>query len=113
MTPSPFLALALEHLKFAPFHDWVAVLADSGEMQTDAGLVIAESEDFKPGTGVVLMVGPNAEPLNLTTGDKILFAQYAAQPVPTLAHPNDSAAVREARSRMMVVRAHDVIGRYA
>lgn len=97
-------------LQFDPFFDWCVVLADTGEMQTEAGIYVAESTDYKPGTGTVIAVGPTA--VGVLVEQRILFSQFAAQALPLPVLPSDPDEVREVKKRLKLVRVGDTLGRY-
>lgn len=97
-------------MSFDPFADWVVVLADTGEMQTAAGIYVAEATDYKPGTGTVLAVGPSV--VGITVGERILFSQFAAQALPLPVLPSDKDEVREVKKRTKLVRVGDTLGKY-
>lgn len=70
--------------KFRPLHDRLLVQRLDGEEKTRGGIIIPDTAKEKPQQGRVLAVGPGRRddkgeviPLDVRTGDKVLFAKYA------------------------------------
>ena len=70
--------------KFRPLQDRLLVQRLDGEEKTQGGIIIPDTAKEKPQQGRVLAVGPGRRddqgeviPLDVRTGDKVLFAKYA------------------------------------
>ncbi len=70
--------------KFRPLHDRLLVQRLDEEDKTRGGIIIPDTAKEKPQQGRVLAVGPGRRddkgeviPLDVRTGDKVLFAKYA------------------------------------
>lgn len=75
-------------MKIRPLHDRVVVRRMEEERKTASGIIIPDNAAEKPDRGEVLAVGPgkagdNGErmPLQVKTGDKVLFGKYAGTTV--------------------------------
>ena len=71
-----------------PLHDRVIVKRLDNERKTASGIVIPDSAAEKPDQGEVIAVGPGKRtedgkllPMDVKTGDKVLFGKYAGQTV--------------------------------
>jgi chaperonin GroES len=70
-----------------PLHDRVIIKRLDNERKTASGIVIPDSAAEKPDQGEVVAVGPGKvvdgklKPVDLKTGDKVLFGKYAGQAV--------------------------------
>lgn len=76
------------HMKFRPLHDRVVVKRADAETKTSGGIIIPDTAGEKPQQGKVIAVGPgsrdeagNLVPLDLKTGDKVLFGQWSGTEV--------------------------------
>jgi len=70
--------------KFRPLQDRLLVQRLDEEEKTQGGIIIPDTAKEKPQQGRVLAVGPGRRddkgeviPLDVRTGDKVLFAKYA------------------------------------
>jgi len=70
--------------KFRPLQDRLLVQRLDEEEKTRGGIIIPDTAKEKPQQGRVLAVGPGRRddmgeviPLDVRTGDKVLFAKYA------------------------------------
>ena len=70
--------------KLRPLGDRVVVQPTPREEMTKSGIVIPDTAKEKPQEGTVLEVGPGRllddgtrEPVDVTKGDKVLYAKYA------------------------------------
>jgi chaperonin GroES len=70
--------------KFRPLHDRLLVQRLDEEEKSRGGIIIPDTAKEKPQQGRVLAVGPGRRddkgeivPLDVRTGDKVLFAKYA------------------------------------
>ena len=70
--------------KLKPLADRLVVEPQERPEQTPSGLVLPETAKERPQEGIVIAVGPgrrddngNRIPVDVTVGDKILFAKYA------------------------------------
>ena len=75
-------------MKFNPVRDRVVIKELDGETKTKSGIFIPDTATEKPGQGNVVAVGTghlldngNIVTLEVKTGDKVLFGQYAGQTV--------------------------------
>ncbi|MEZ4819694.1 MAG: co-chaperone GroES [Bdellovibrionota bacterium] len=74
-------------MKIKPLHDRVLVKRVSGEETTKGGIIIPDSAKEKPMEGEVTAVGNGkiidgkATPLQVKTGDRVLFGKYAGTEV--------------------------------
>lgn len=73
-----------QELPLRPLHDRVLIERTEGEEKTKGGIIIPDNAKEKPLEGVVMAVGSGRtledgtlRPLQVKTGDKILFAKYA------------------------------------
>lgn len=78
----------MSSLKLRPLGDRVWVEPIEREETTASGIVLPETAKEKPMEGKVLAVGPGARkedgersPLDVKTGDRVLFAKYAGTEV--------------------------------
>ena len=70
--------------KLRPLGDRVVIQPAPREEMTKSGIVIPDTVKERPQEGTVLAVGPGRiledgkrEPMDLTAGDKVLYAKYA------------------------------------
>jgi len=77
-----------EPMKIRPLHDRVIVKRLEEERKTASGIVIPDTAAEKPDTGEVIAVGTGkvledgkVRPLEVKTGDKVLFGKYSGQTV--------------------------------
>jgi chaperonin GroES len=75
-------------MKIRPLHDRVIVKRLEEERKTASGIVIPDTAAEKPDTGEVMAVGTGkvledgkVRPLEVKTGDKVLFGKYSGQTV--------------------------------
>ena len=75
-------------MNIRPLHDRVVVRREEQETKTAGGILLPGSAAEKPSQGVVLAVGNGqvtdageVRPLDVKTGDKVLFGQYAGTTV--------------------------------
>jgi chaperonin GroES len=75
-------------MKIRPLHDRVIVKRLEEERKTASGIVIPDTAAEKPDTGEVIAVGTGkvledgkVRPLEVKTGDKVLFGKYSGQTV--------------------------------
>jgi chaperonin GroES len=75
-------------MKFRPLHDRVVVTRIDAEDKTAGGIIIPDTAKEKPQKGRVIAAGSgkvNDEgkrvPLDIKTGDLILFGKYASQEI--------------------------------
>ncbi len=75
-------------MKIRPLHDRVIVKRLEEERKTASGIVIPDTAAEKPDTGEVIAVGTGkvlddgkVRPVDLKTGDKIIFGKYSGQTV--------------------------------
>ena len=73
---------------FRPLHDRVLVRRVEAEEKTAGGIIIPDTAKEKPQEGEVVSVGTGARaddgkitPLDVKTGDKILFGKYSGSEV--------------------------------
>jgi len=71
-------------MNFKPLYDRIVVKRIQGETKSAGGIIIPDSAKEKPFSGEVLAVGGgkllddgNIRPLEVKTGDKVLFGKYA------------------------------------
>ncbi|WP_190599997.1 co-chaperone GroES [Candidatus Vesicomyidisocius sp. SY067_SCS001] len=71
-------------MNIRPLHDRVVVRRVEEKKTTSSGLIIPDSATEKPSEGVVVAIGNGKKndngdtiALDVTIGDKVLFAQYA------------------------------------
>jgi len=74
-----------------PLHDRILVKRLEAEEKTPGGLFIPEAAKEKPVAGIVVAIGDGARdkdgqriPLDVKTGDRVLFAKYSGTEVQTL-----------------------------
>ena len=74
-------------MKFRPLHDRVLVKRLEPEHKTVSGIVIPDTATEKPDQGEVVAVGNGKilkgggiQPLQVKTGDRILFGKYSGHP---------------------------------
>lgn len=87
----------------------IRVLDDGGEEKTDAGVIIPDTDpDNQIYTGVVEEVGDgryrhgSREEMALEEGDRVFFSEHVGQDVP----------LGDDDKRYLVVREHNVMGKY-
>ena len=75
-------------MNIRPLHDRIVVRRVEEEQKTAGGILLPGSAQEKPQQGEVLAVGNgqirdngDVRPLDVKTGDKVLFDQYAGQTV--------------------------------
>jgi chaperonin GroES len=75
-------------MKIRPLHDRILVKRIDEETTTKGGIIIPDTAKEKPQEGRVIAVGGgkllddgNVRPLDVKTGDKILFSKYAGTDV--------------------------------
>jgi chaperonin GroES len=75
-------------MKIRPLHDRVIVKRLEEERKTASGIVIPDTAAEKPDTGEIIAVGTGKvledgkiRPLEVKTGDKVLFGKYSGQTV--------------------------------
>jgi chaperonin GroES len=74
-------------MKIKPLHDRVIVKRVAEEEKTKGGIIIPDSAKEAPAEGKVIAVGPGKRedgkltPLDVKTGDRILFSKYAGTEV--------------------------------
>ena len=92
-------------MKIRPLYDRIIVKRVEQQRKTAAGIVIPDSAAEKPEQGDVLAVGSGRllrdgtlHPLQVKTGERVLFAKYAGQTVKI----NDQ--------EFLVMREEDVVG---
>ena len=75
-------------MKIRPLHDRVIVKRLEEERKTASGIVIPDTAAEKPDTGEIIAVGTGkvledgkVRPLEVKTGDKVLFGKYSGQTV--------------------------------
>ena len=75
-------------MKFRPLADRVLVRRTDEEQTTEGGIVLPGSAAEKPSQGEILAAGPgkmtdggDVRALDVKTGDKIIFGQYAGSTV--------------------------------
>lgn len=66
-----------------PLGDRVIIEPVAAEQKTAGGIIIPDSAKEKPLKGKVIAVGPGKkdEPMTVTTGDEVLYGQYAGTEV--------------------------------
>ena len=75
-------------MKIRPLHDRILVKRIEEETTTKGGIIIPDTAKEKPQEGRVVAVGSgklledgNVRPLDVKTGDKVLFGKYAGTEV--------------------------------
>jgi chaperonin GroES len=75
-------------MKIRPLHDRVIVKRLEEERKTASGIVIPDTAAEKPDSGEIIAVGTGkiledgkVRPLEVKTGDKVLFGKYSGQTV--------------------------------
>ena len=75
-------------MKFRPLHDRVLIRRVEQEAKTTGGIIIPDTAQEKPMEGEVIAVGPGARgedgkvhPLDLKTGDRVLFGKWSGTEV--------------------------------
>ena len=75
-------------MKFKPLHDRVVVKRIDTDEKSAGGIIIPDTAKEKPSEGEVLAVGPGeitedgkTRPMNVKTGDKILFGKWSGTEV--------------------------------
>jgi chaperonin GroES len=91
--------------KIRPLHDRVLVERIEEEQKTAGGIIIPDSAKEKPVQGKVLAVGPGVRddagkliPLDVKTGDKVIFAKWAG------------TEVKVDNKEVLVMKESDIIG---
>ena len=92
-------------MKIRPLHDRVIVKRLEEERTTASGIVIPDSATEKPDTGEVIATGigkilddGKVRPLDVKTGDKVLFGKYSGQ------------SVKIEGEELLVMREEDIMG---
>ena len=75
-------------MSIRPLHDRVLVRREEEETKTAGGIVLPGSAAEKPSRGEVIAAGKgkitdngDVRPLDVKVGDKVIFGQYAGNPV--------------------------------
>jgi chaperonin GroES len=91
-------------MNIKPLSDHIFVEPLSEEKTTKAGIIIPDTAEEKPVTGVVIAIGPGRTtedgkiiPMSVKVGDKILFTKYA---------PNE---IKIEDKEYLVIREDDVL----
>ncbi|MGB9763154.1 MAG: co-chaperone GroES [Minisyncoccia bacterium] len=91
-------------MNIKPLSDHIFVEPLSEEKTTKAGIIIPDTAEEKPVTGVVVAIGPGRTtddgkiiPMTVKVGDKILFTKYA---------PNE---IKIDNKEYLVIREDDVL----
>lgn len=78
----------MTQLKFRPLQDRILVRRLTEEQKTKGGIIIPDTAKEKPQEGEVIAVGNGKvldtgklQPLDVRTGDKILFSKYSGSDV--------------------------------
>lgn len=94
-------------MNFEPLGDRIIVLQDNPEEKTEAGLIIPQTVQDKPFTGLVVEVGPGAikengerREMEIKKGDRIYFSQYSG------------AKISIEGVEYLMMKEADVIGRF-
>ncbi|MBE0510633.1 MAG: co-chaperone GroES [Chromatiales bacterium] len=92
-------------MNIRPLHDRVLVRRMEEETKTASGIVLPGSAAEKPNQGEVLAVGKgrilengDVRPMDVKTGDKVLFGQYAG------------TAVKVNGEELLMMREEDIMG---
>jgi chaperonin GroES len=92
-------------MQIRPLYDRIIVKRIDQQRQTAAGIVIPDNAAEKPDQGEVLAVGNgrlladgSVRPLQVQTGDRVLFGKYAGQ------------VVKLGDQELLVLREEDVLG---
>jgi chaperonin GroES len=92
-------------MKIRPLHDRVIVKRLEEERKTASGIVIPETAAEKPDQGEVTAIGKgkiledgSVRPLDVKTGDRILFGKYSGQ------------TVKVQGEELLVMREEDIMG---
>jgi chaperonin GroES len=92
-------------MKIRPLHDRVIVKRLEKERKTVSGIVIPDTAAEKPDQGEIMAVGKGriledgkVRPLDVKPGDRILFGNYAGQPV------------KVEGDELLVMREEDIMG---
>ena len=92
-------------MKIRPLHDRVIVKRLEEERRTASGIVIPETAAEKPDQGEVTAIGKgkiledgSVRPLDVKTGDRILFGKYSGQ------------TVKVQGEELLVMREEDIMG---
>lgn len=69
----------MSNIKIKPLADRVLIKPDIAESKTVSGIIIPDTAKEKPQQGFVVAVGigKKNEPLNVKTGDKVLYGKYS------------------------------------
>lgn len=67
------------NIKIKPLSDRVLIKPNIAESKTTSGIIIPDTAKEKPqqGTVVAVGIGKKNEPLNVKTGDKVLYGKYS------------------------------------
>lgn len=91
-------------MNIKPLSDHIFVEPLNEEKTTKAGIIIPDTAEEKPVTGIVIAVGPGKTsddgkiiPMNVKVGDRILFTKYA---------PNE---IKIEDKEYLVIREDDVL----
>ena len=94
----------MEELKFRPLGDRVWVEPIEQDEITASGIVLPETAKEKPQEGKVLAVGPGVrddkgdrQPLDVSVGDRILFAKYAG------------TEIKQGGTKYLIMRESDIL----
>ena len=95
----------MKKTKIRPLHDRLLVRRLKEERKTASGIIIPDNATEKPDQGEVLAVGKgkvkedgSRQPLDVKTGDRILFGKYAG------------STVKVDGEELLVMREDDVMG---
>jgi len=98
--------------KVVPLGDRIVVKQSRQEEVRASGLVIPDTAREKPQLGEVIAVGPGRlddngkrQPIDLKTGDRVLYAKYSGQEIPRGVYGDDE--------EYMVLKENDILAKLA
>ena len=98
--------------KVVPLGDRIVVKQSRHEEVRASGLVIPDTAREKPQLGEVIAVGPGRlddngkrQPIDLKTGDRVLYAKYSGQEIPRGVYGDDE--------EYMVLKENDILAKLA
>ena len=93
-------------MKYAPLSDRVIIEQETAESTTTTGIVLPDTAQEKPQTGVVIAVGPGRVtdegkqlPMSVKKGDVVVFSKYGG------------TEIKENEKEYLIIKESDILAR--